>query len=76
MKFGAIRSEFKSPLYKLVEIFQSGRDNWKSKFQELKSECKRLKNQAAADRKSRESWRSKYFSLREEVAELKAKKNR
>jgi chromosome segregation ATPase len=72
MKISAIRSEFKSPLSKLVAIFREGRDNWKTKHQQLKRECKRLQNQNSAAEKSRKGWRTQCLSLRQQISELQS----
>ena len=48
------------------------RKRWKQKYQELKSEAKRLQNRVADVTKSREKWRQQAEDLPRRVQELEA----
>ena len=49
--------EYVSPLRKLVRFFESSRDKWKAKHQEVKKQFKLAQNQIRAVEKSRAKWR-------------------
>lgn len=62
--------ELKSPLRKLVQVFQRSRNRWKAKYRDLKDECKLLGNQVRAVEKSREKWRQDAQQARQQLREL------
>lgn len=66
----AVESELKSPLRKLVQFFQSSRDKWKAKHQELKRERKGMQNQVRAVENSRQQWMERAMKASVRVAEL------
>lgn len=49
--------EYKSPLRKVIALLKKGRDNWKVKYQAVKSEERRLKQQNRAVEASRQHWK-------------------
>ena len=62
--------EFRSPLRKLVRFFQRSRDNWKSKCQDAKMQCKLMGNHVRAVEKSRAEWRCRAEKSEQRVHEL------
>ena len=52
--------EFRSPLRKLVAFFQTSRDKWKAKCQQVKYEFKLLKRRFENLRKNRDLWQQHY----------------
>jgi hypothetical protein len=66
----AEKPEFKSPVRKLLEVFRTGRDTWKAKYQRLKAEIKLMENQVRAVEKSREQWRARSRAAEERIKEL------
>ena len=71
--------EYVSPLRKLVRFFESSRDKWKAKHQEVKKQLKLAQNQIRAVEKSRAKWRQEAESAVAEAnalrTELEALKN-
>ena len=63
-------NQWKSPLRVLVRSFQKSRDKWKSKYQDVKAEIKRFRNQAQDAKKSRDKWKSQVRDLQHENQEL------
>jgi chromosome segregation ATPase len=68
--------EAKSPQRILVRSLLKSRNKLRAKYRELRSECKRWRNQAAAVEKSRTVWRHRALTgegaLRDEQAERAA----
>jgi len=61
---------FKSPVRKLLPFFQTSRNRWKARSQQLKQELKKEQNQVRAVEKSRAAWRDKAEAAVRQVAEL------
>ena len=57
-------SSFKSPLSKLVHVFKKSRDNWKTKYMEVKYQVKLLSNQIRY-------WKKQNIKLKRQIEELK-----
>jgi len=53
-------TEFRSPLRKLVAFFQSSRDKWKEKCQQVKYELKLIKRRFDNLQKNRNLWQQRY----------------
>ena len=53
-------TEFRSPLRKLVAFFQSSRDKWKEKCQQVKYELKLIKRRFKNLQKNRNLWQQRY----------------
>ncbi len=49
--------EYKSPVRKVIALLKKGRDNWKSKYQAVKWEVRRVKQQNRVVENSREQWK-------------------
>jgi uncharacterized protein YukE len=62
--------EWKSPLRKLVRVFQRSRNRWKDKYRGLKDECKLLGNQVRAVEKSRQKWRQDAQQAQQQLRRL------
>ena len=62
--------QWKSPLRVLVRSFQKSRDRWKSKYQNVKAEIKRFRNQAQDAKKSRDKWKLRVQDLQHSKQEL------
>lgn len=73
------QKEYTSPTRKLLRFFESSRDGWKAKYQEVKKQLKLAQNQIRAVEKSRARWRQDAEDARGEAdhlrAELEALKN-
>lgn len=54
-----VKSKYKSPLHKVLGILERGRDNWKAKYTELKSENKYLRNKLRRSEQSQQNWKQK-----------------
>ena len=69
--------EAKSPHRILVRSLLKSRNALRAKYRELRAECKRWRNQAAAVAKSRDAWRHRALAseaaLRDEHAALEAR---
>ena len=63
-------SDWKTPLRKLVRVFQTSRDQWKEKHAQAKAQCKYLSNQVRAVEKSREKWKQDAKQAQLRVREL------
>ena len=53
------KSKYKSPLHKVLGILERGRDNWKAKYTELKSENKYLLTKLRRSEQSQQDWKQK-----------------
>jgi hypothetical protein len=74
---------YRSPIRKLLRLFERSRDQWKEKCQQAKRENNSLKIRLAAMKESRDRWKAKAEELEEESTETEtvpgvgaAKKNR
>ncbi len=65
--------KFRSPLRKLVAFFQSSRDKWKEKCQQVKYEFKLLKRKFKNLQKNRDLWRQRYQEAETEREQLQAR---
>jgi septal ring factor EnvC (AmiA/AmiB activator) len=63
---------FRSPQRVLVDWFRRSRDNWKSKYMELKNELKRFKVRVSDVEKSRRRWQEKAKASENELKALRA----
>ncbi len=61
---------YKSPLGKLLPVFQKSRDRWKAKHHQLKRQLKKEQNQRRAVEKSRAAWRERTQAATQQVQEL------
>lgn len=66
------KPEYKSPRWVQAWFLQRSRDNWKKKYMELKTDCKRLQNRVNDVGKSREKWRDDAEELEQRVGQLEA----
>lgn len=64
--------EYKSPVRKLLRFFETSRDQWKAKQQELKTVLKKEQNQVRAVEKSRQAWRAKAEAAEQQIECLTA----
>lgn len=64
----AIKGKYKSPLHKVLNMLERGRDNWKSKYREAKSQIKYLQNKLRRIEQSQQEWKRK---AQESVLEVK-----
>jgi hypothetical protein len=53
------KSKYKSPLRKVLGILERGRENWKAKYTDLKSENKYLRNKLRRSEQSQQEWKQK-----------------
>ena len=58
--------EYKSPLRKMGVLLKKARDNWKSKYQAVKREVRRVKQQNRVVENSREEWRRRALAAEAE----------
>ena len=65
--------EYKSPLRKIVVLLKKARDNWKTKYQAVKLEVRRVKQQNRVVENSREEWKRRALAAE---AELKKRQSR
>lgn len=54
-----VKSKYKSPLHKVFSILERGRDNWKAKYTDLKSENKYLRIKLRRSEHSQQDWKQK-----------------
>ena len=66
------KPEYSTPARVQAWFLRRSRDNWKSKYMDLKSDEKRLQNRVNDVVKSREEWREECKQHRRRVAELDA----
>jgi hypothetical protein len=59
--------EYKSPLRKVVALLKKARDNWKSKYQAVKGEVRRVKQQNRVVENSREEWKRRALAAETEL---------
>ena len=69
---GKSLNECRSPIRVLAACFQKGRDNWKQKYRDAKSELKRFQVRVADVSKSRADWRKKAEARQAELQALQA----
>jgi len=55
---------YKSPTHKLLKWFKESRDNWKTKYQELKKNFKQLENRIRFLESSKNRWKKEAIELR------------
>ena len=63
--------EYKSPSHKVFEILKNGRDGWREKYGNLKSNVRKMENQVRAVERSRQKWRQRAEDAEAELRELK-----
>ena len=61
---------YTTPRWVQVWFLRRSRDNWKTKYVELKTDSKRLQNRVNDVSKSREKWRDETKQLEERVSKL------
>lgn len=61
---------WKSPLRKLLRFFKTSRDQWKTKYLDLKKEFRLMGNQVRAVEKSRLKWRQVAEQAQQQVRRL------
>lgn len=66
------KPEYSTPARVQAWFLRKSRDNWKSKYMDLKSDEKRLRNRVNDVVKSREEWREECKQQSRRVAELEA----
>lgn len=66
------KPEYSTPARVQAWFLRKSRDNWKSKYMDLKSDEKRLQNRVNDVVKSREEWREECKQHSRRVAELEA----
>ncbi len=59
--------EFKSPVRKVIAMLMKGRDTWKSKYQAVKLEVRRVKQQNRVVENSREQWKQRALAAEAEL---------
>ncbi len=64
--------EYTTPRWVQVWFLRRSRDNWKRKYQELKTQAKRLKNAVHDLTRSRQKWRDQAEQASRRVRELEA----
>ena len=64
--------EYTTPRWVQAWFLGRSRDNWKKKYQQLKTDSKRLQNRVNDVTKSRERWRDETKQLSQRVQELEA----
>ena len=64
--------EYTTPARVQAWFLRRSRENWKKKYQRLKSDAKRLQNRVNDVTKSRERWREETQELSQRVRELEA----
>ena len=69
-------ARFRSRPRVLATWFYQSRELWKRKYQELKSEVKRLKVRVADVQQSRELWKKRVQERERELADMKAEVDR
>lgn len=69
---GKSLNECRSPIRVLAACFQKGRDNWKQKYMDAKTELKRFKVRVADVCQSRDAWRAKAEARQIELQDLQA----
>lgn len=65
------KNKYKSPLHKVLSILERGRDNWKAKYTELKSENKYLRTKLRRSEQSQQEWKQKAQAAALESRQLK-----
>ncbi|MEA3341293.1 MAG: hypothetical protein U9R15_15120 [Chloroflexota bacterium] len=68
------KTEFRSPLRKLVTFFRASRDKWRAKCQHVKYELKLLKRRFQNLRKNRDLWQQRYQQAEAERQQLQAQR--
>ena len=65
-------AKYKSPIRKVLDILERGRDNWKAKYREAKEQIKYLQNKLRRIEQSQQDWKQKAQASATEVKRLKA----
>jgi predicted nuclease with TOPRIM domain len=65
------KREYTTPAYVQAWFLKRSRDNWKTKYKELKTDAKRLENRVNDVTRSREMWRERAEELEKENAALR-----
>jgi len=67
---------YKSPIRKLVRVFEKSRDQWKAKCLEAKATAKGLNHRIRYLEQSKVEWKTRTKELEKELARMKAQQNR
>ena len=67
-----VAAKYKSPLHKVLNILERGRDNWKAKYREAKDKIKYLQNTLRRIEQSQQNWKQKAQASAAEVKRLQA----
>ncbi len=65
------KREYTTPAYVQAWFLRRSRDNWKTRYKELKTDAKRLQNRVNDVTRSREMWRERVEELEKENAALR-----
>ena len=76
MKEEQNKKSYKSPKGKLFKFFEKSRDQWKSKYKEVKKKVKQLKNRVSFLEKSKENLKIRVKELESELAQMKEKEQK
>ncbi|MEO8496813.1 MAG: hypothetical protein ABI614_17220 [Planctomycetota bacterium] len=68
------RTEFRSPLRKLVAFFERSRDNWKEKCQSAKYELKLLKRRLGNLQRRHDTWQQCYQEAADQRDQMQARR--
>ena len=71
---GTEDKEYKSPSRKLIKFFQKSRDNWKSKYQDLKYKMKLMQNKIRYLEKRKTQLNQRIKELQQELDQYRKKK--
>ncbi len=66
------RSKYKSPIHKVLNLLERGRDNGKAKYREAKEQIKYLQNKLRRIEQSQQDWKQKAQASTAAVKHLKA----
>jgi predicted RNA-binding protein with EMAP domain len=67
-----VAAKYKSPIHKVLNILERGRDTWKAKYREAKAQIKYLQNKLRRVEQSQQDWKQKAQASAAEVKRLKA----
>ena len=70
---GSDDKEYKSPSRKLVKFFKNSRDNWKSKYQDLKYKMKLMQNKILYLEKRKTQLNQRIKELQQELDQYRKK---
>jgi len=65
------KREYTTPAYVQAWFLRRSRDNWKTRYKQLKTDAKRLQNRVNDVTRSRQTWRERVEELEKENAALR-----